>query len=463
MTPALHYFKSYVAVVGLGRSGLSAARALEKMGARVLAWDDDKAARDRAEDEGFSIVQPSEKAWAVLKTVVWSPGIPRTNPAALLADRLGIPIVCDVDLFCEANQDARIIAVTGTNGKSTTVALISHILKSAGYSVAVGGNIGVPALDLPELDWRGTYVLELSSYQLEMMPHLKTDIVVWLNISPDHLERHGDLQGYIDAKAHIFQGHKPGAVDIIGIDDPESEKICAKLEKRGLQSVVSVSVGRGVSRGFFVTEGILYDGRHKKPQALCDMHSFEKLPGIHNWQNIACAFASVQACGLATDRIIEAIKTFSGLPHRLEVVECIEGVPFVNDSKATNPSAAARALACYDRILWIAGGEPKGGDLSCLRHLFPRVRQAFLIGKAQDIFAQELEGKAPWVKCGSLQSAVERADEMAEHGDVVLLSPACASFDQFRDFEHRGQEFVRIVQSLAAEEYEESLAEEEAL
>jgi UDP-N-acetylmuramoylalanine--D-glutamate ligase len=463
MTPALHYFKSYVAVVGLGRSGLSAARALEKVGAKVVVWDDDEGVCAYAEGEGFTVIQPSESAWAALKTVVWSPGIPLTHSAALLAGRLGIPIVCDVDLLCEAKQDARVIAVTGTNGKSTTVALIAHILESAGCPVAVGGNIGVPALDLPELDWRGTYVLELSSYQLEMVPHLKADIAVWLNISPDHLGRHGGLQGYIDAKEHIFQGHKPGAVDIIGIDDPESEKVYTKRQKNALQPVVPVSTGHAVTRGFFVTEGVLYDGRRKKPQAICDMQSFNQLPGVHNWQNIACAFAAAEVCGLSADRIVDAIKTFSGLPHRLEIVECIEGVPFINDSKATNPSATARALACYDSILWIAGGEPKDDDLSCLRLFFPRVRQAFLIGKAQDAFAQELEGKAPWVKCGSLQSAVERADELAEHGDVVLLSPACASFDQFRDFEHRGREFARIVQSLAEEEYEERLVEEETL
>ena len=249
MTPALHYLKSHVAVVGLGRSGFSAARALEKVGAKVVVWDDDEGARDRAESEGFTVVQPSEKAWAVLKTVVWSPGIPHTHPAALLADRLGIPRVCDVDFLCEAKKDVRIVAVTGTNGKSTTVALIAHILEHAGCPVAVGGNIGVPALDLPELDWRGTYVLELSSYQLELMPHLQTDVAVWLNISPDHLDRHGGLQGYIDAKAHIFQGQKPGSVNIIGIDDPESEEVYAKLQKNALKSIVPVSVNHALTHG----------------------------------------------------------------------------------------------------------------------------------------------------------------------------------------------------------------------
>ncbi|NKD85227.1 UDP-N-acetylmuramoyl-L-alanine--D-glutamate ligase [Haematospirillum jordaniae] len=466
MHPALHYLKSRVAILGLGKSGLSAARALQAVGATVLAWDDNPESRNKAARMGISIAEPSEKNWVGLRSVIWSPGIPSTlpspHPAALLARRMGIPLVCDVDLLCEAQTDAFVIAITGTNGKSTTTALIGHILEQAGLPVSVGGNIGVPAMELPDMDWRGTYVLELSSYQLELMPHLKANVAVWLNISPDHLDRHGNMDGYIRAKTRVFADQPAHATSIIGVDDPDSARMYETVSRHALHKVIPVRTGRAVTGGIFVADGILFDASEGTPVEICDLRPLKRLPGIHNGQNIACAFAAARARGIAVPVIIEALRTFPGLPHRLELIEDIEGVPFINDSKATNAEATARALACYDRVLWIAGGQAKEGGIQVLRPLFPRIRHAFLIGEAQDLFAQELGQDVPWTKCSDLQNAVERADEIADHGDVVLLSPACASFDQFRNFEHRGEVFRRIVQELAEEESEDVPEGEEA-
>lgn len=466
MHPALHYLKSRVAVVGLGKSGMSAARALQAAGATVLAWDDKPETREKARQVGMTIISPSEESWTGLKSVIWSPGIPSTlpepHPAAALARRMGIPMVCDVDLLCEARPDTFVIAITGTNGKSTTTALIGHILEQAGLPVAVGGNIGTPAMDLPDLDWRGTYVLELSSYQLELMPHLKANVAVWLNISPDHLERHDGMDGYVLSKSRIFADQTANATSIVGVDDPNSARIYESMSRSALHTVIPVRTGRPVIGGVFATNGKLFDASTGTPTEICDLRPLKRLPGIHNGQNIACAFAAARARGVSVPVIVDALRSFPGLPHRLELVEEIEGVPFVNDSKATNAEATARAVACYDRILWIAGGQPKEGGIEALRPLFPRIRHAFLIGEAQDLFARELGEEVPWTKCTDLQAAVEQADEIADHGDVVLLSPACASFDQFRNFEHRGEEFCRIVRELAEDESEDIHEEEGA-
>lgn len=452
MIAALRYAGNSVAVVGLGKSGLSAARALRAGGARVLAWDDGESARARAAAEGLSIVKPSTAAWHGVARVVWSPGIPHTHPrphpAATLARNLGIPLVCDVDLLCETHADASYVAVTGTNGKSTTTALIAHVLAAAGHSVAVGGNLGTPAMDLPELDFPGTYVLEFSSYQLELVPSLACDVAVWLNISPDHLERHGGLDGYVKAKRRIFENRYRALTAVIGVDDPQSRAVWQDLVKEGTHRVIPVSTQEPLSRGVFVRDGILTDATEGTPRPVGDLKPLATLPGVHNWQNAACAYAAARARGVAADRILAAFATFPGLPHRQQRVAVIEDVAFINDSKATNADAAARALACYDRILWIAGGRAKEGGIGVLEPFFPRIRHAFLIGEAAEAFARTLEGRVPYTLCGDLRTAVEKADEEAEVGDTILLSPACASFDQFPNFEARGQAFIDIVRTL---------------
>lgn len=448
-----------VAVVGLGKSGLSAARALRAGGAKVMVWDDGEAARAKAAAEGFAVVEPSERAWRGIDRVVWSPGIPSTfpkpHPAAVLARSLGKPLVCDVDLLCQTQVDTGYVAITGTNGKSTTTTLIAHLLAAAGLPCAAGGNLGTPALDLPALPFTGTYVLELSSYQLELVPNLAADVAVWLNISPDHIDRHGSLEGYVAAKKRIFGNPHRVQTAVIGIDDPESRAVWSVLRTSGCHRVIPVSVEGEAPGGITVRpDGTLVDASEGRPRVIGSLAGLPTLPGIHNWQNAACAYAAARARGVKPEQIMAALKTFPGLPHRQQRVAVIEDVAFINDSKATNADAAARALACYDNILWIAGGVPKEGGIESLEPFFPRIRHAFLIGQAAPAFARTLEGKVAYTLCASLEEAVEMADEQAEVGDTVLLSPACASFDQFANFEARGQAFIDIVRELEEAESE---------
>lgn len=460
MIPALRYAGNTVAVVGLGKSGLSAARTLTAGGSRVLCWDDGAEARAHAAESGLTVAEPSEAAWATVERVVWSPGIPHTHPqphpAADLARRLGRKMVCDVDLLCEARPDSFYVGVTGTNGKSTTTALIAHILKAAGLKAEAGGNIGAPALDLPSFDFTGTYVLELSSYQLELVPHLSCDVAVWLNVTPDHLSRHGGLDGYVAAKTRLFETPKTPATAVIGVDDPQSLAVFERVTRTGLHRMVPVSVERAVAGGVFVQDGQLIDATGGRPRAVCDLGRFDRLPGAHNWQNIACAYAAARARNVAPDRILDAVASFPGLPHRQQRLAVIEDVAFVNDSKATNAEAAAKALGCYDNILWIAGGQAKEGGIDALTPYFPRLKHAFLIGEAAEDFARVLKAaQVPVTLSGTLEDAVEAADEMADRGDTVLLSPACASWDQFKSFEHRGEVFARVVAELAEDDGED--------
>lgn len=451
----LRYAGVTLAVVGLGKSGLSAARALVQGGAKVMVWDDNEDARQAAAAEGFKVAEPNDANWMDIDRVIWSPGIPSTFPmpnrAANIARGLNKPLVCDVDLLCESKPEAFAIGVTGTNGKSTTTTLIAHILTCAGHQAAAGGNLGVPALDLPDLPFTGTYVLELSSYQLELVPHLSLDVAVWTNITPDHLSRHGGLNGYVEAKKRLLAAPRPRATAVIGIDDDESRAVCAEITRAGLFStVLPVRVGAPSPGGISVQTGQLVDETGRRPVVVCDLRDFPALPGAHNWQNAALAYGAARARGIPADRIVAALKTFPGLAHRQQKVGVIEDVAFVNDSKATNADATARALACYDNILWIAGGQAKEGGIDSLVPYFPRIRHAFLIGEAGPAFAKVLEAhNVPCTVSGTLPEAVFAADEMADLGDTVLLSPACASFDQFANFEKRGDAFTTLVQELA--------------
>lgn len=446
-----------VAVMGLGKSGASAARALEAAGAKVLAWDDQEGSRARA--EGLTIADLGRVDWSKIDLLVWSPGIPHTfpepHPVARAAREAGVPLVCDVELLCAANQGARVVAITGTNGKSTTTTLIGHLLADLGAPLAVGGNLGVPALDLPALGLDGTYVLELSSYQLELLDQAQFDVAVLLNITPDHLARHGGMEGYVAAKESMFSRLPAGGTAIVGIDDLHCAEIHLKLSHRKDIVTRAISAEKRVAGGVSAPEGVLIDDLDGKAVEILDLKTIASLPGRHNWQNACAAYAVGRACGMSPARIAARLASYPGLRHRQELVAIIDGVRYVNDSKATNADAAEKALVCYDRIYWIAGGQAKEGGIESLRPLFPRIARAFLIGQAAQAFADTLTCEVGFEMCETLDVAVRRAREAAMSdpvkGGVVLLSPACASWDQFKSFEHRGDTFRELVEGLDGE------------
>ena len=445
-----------VAVMGLGKSGLSTARALMASGANVYAWDDSSDRRAEAEAAGIPVASLTNGLWNDIDSLVLSPGIPHTfpepHPVAARARAQGTEIVGDIELLARAEPAARYIGITGTNGKSTTTALIGHILETAKRAVQIGGNLGTPALDLAALDQTGTYVLELSSYQLELMPTAAFDIAVLLNITPDHLDRHGGMDGYKAAKQRIFD-HCHGTA-IIGIDDPDSAAVCVTLRDNPAVNVIAVSGSLQVDGGVYAEDGILYDDTSGEPVEIMDLRNVQTLPGAHNAQNAAAAYAATQAAGLSRADIVNGIRSYPGLPHRQELIATIGGARYVNDSKATNPEATAKALGSYPLIYWIAGGKPKEGGLEAIEPFLPRIRHAYLIGEAAAAFDAALSGKIDTRISGTLAQAVRDAHAAvsAEHPSdaVVLLSPACASFDQFPNFEERGREFARLVRDLPA-------------
>jgi UDP-N-acetylmuramoylalanine--D-glutamate ligase len=447
-----------VAIFGLGRSGLSAARALAASGARVAAWDDSPDRRADAAEASIPIRAPEEVDWRGMAALVLSPGVPLTHPAPHpivgRARDAGAAVIGDIELFAHgamfgAAGAPRVVAVTGTNGKSTTTALIGHVLAACGLPVEVAGNIGRPALDTEPLGADGAYVLELSSYQIDLTHSLAADVAVLLNITPDHLERHGGMAGYVAAKRRLFEMQGADGVAVIGVDDMPSTGIADALEAAG-RRVVRVAVGRRLDGGVSVEAGTLFaDGA-----PIGGLSGLPTLRGAHNWQNAAAAFAAARALGAAPDAILAAFATFPGLAHRMEQVATIGGVAFVNDSKATNAEAAAKALACYDDVFLILGGRPKAGGIAALRPMLGRVRKAYLVGEAAPVFAAALAARVPHADVHTLDRAVREAAADAWASDfahpVVLLSPACASFDQFRDFEARGDRFRALVEALAA-------------
>jgi len=445
-----------VAVMGLARSGLVAAQALQRGGARVMAWDDAAARRDDAAAAGVPIVDLASADLAGVKSLVLSPGIPHTypkpNPVAARARAAGATIIGDIELLAQSCRQARYVGITGTNGKSTTTSLIGHILAQAGRKVAVGGNLGTPALSLAPLGADGIYVLEMSSYQLELTESLTFDVAVLLNITPDHLDRHGGMDGYIAAKRRIFARQKSRQTAVIGIDDALSRGIADALAASGAPRVVPISAETRARGGVYVEGGWLVDDMDGKAQHVLELRRATRLPGAHNWQNAAAAYAATRALGIDAAAVTAGIIGFAGLAHRQELVATIDGVAYVNDSKATNADATAKALACYDAVYWIAGGIAKDGGIVALAPLFPRIRHAFLIGKATEEFAATLEGRVAFRRCGDLARATTAARETAlaqrKPGAVVLLSPACASFDQFANFEERGDTFRRLVAAL---------------
>lgn len=421
-----------LAVLGLGRNGLPVARALLAMGADVVAWDDRPEARAAA---GALTLRDLREGDFAFDALVLSPGIPhllpKPHPVAVRAREAGATILSDAELLFQAvrraGSQARFAGVTGTNGKSTTTALLAHILSLAGVPNAAGGNLGTPALALPLLPDHGVYVLEMSSYMLERLATLRFDVAAMLNLSPDHLDRHAGMAGYAAAKRTIFARQTAGDLAVVGVDDAASRAMAASL--RDLPAQVVTIAGHDF-----------------------ELHNAPALPGAHNAQNAAAAFAMARFLGTPEATIRRAFTSFAGLPHRQQVVVTVDGIAFINDSKATNADAAARALACYDRIVWITGGQAKEGGIEPLVPFFPRVARALLIGRDAPTLAATLAAhNVPHDVVGTLEVAVPAALPVARQAGAtaVLLSPACASFDQFSGFDARGDRFAALAREVA--------------
>ena len=461
MIPVRGFEGKRIAVFGLARTGLAAARALAAGGAEVVVWDEKDAARAAAKAEGFTLEDLTTADWSELAALVLSPGVPLTHPkphwTVEKARAAGVPIMGDIELFARSvaaapsHKRPKIVAITGTNGKSTTTALIGHVCRQAGRDVRIGGNIGVGVLGLEDMHGGAVYVLELSSYQLDLTSSLKPDVAIILNISPDHLERHGDMDGYVAAKKRILLNQGKGDTAVVGVDDEWCQQIVTEITAANRRTIVPISARRSMGRGVYALQGVLYDAMGERVTEICDLTRAQSLPGRHNWQNAAAAYAAARALGLSEQAAAQGLMTFPGLAHRMETVGAIGRVRFVNDSKATNADAARQALSSYPKVYWIAGGQPKAGGIESLTDLFRGVAKAYLIGEAQDAFAATLGRRVPYVKSGEMEAAVRAAfDDARASGEdaIVLLSPACASFDQFADFEDRGEAFRAAVHQL---------------
>ncbi|HEY1544705.1 MAG TPA: UDP-N-acetylmuramoyl-L-alanine--D-glutamate ligase [Xanthobacteraceae bacterium] len=457
MIPVTTFAGRKVAVFGLGASGLASASALFAGGADVIGWDDSAARVEHATQAGIPTADLREVDWSKLAALVLAPGVPLTHPAPHwtvgLARAAGVEVIGDIELFCRERRriapESAFVAITGTNGKSTTTALVAHLLESAGHAAELGGNIGTAILSLEPPAPGRAHVIECSSYQIDLAPSLDPLIGILLNVSEDHLDRHGTLAEYAAVKERLVARAQRGA--IIGVDDKWSQAAADRIEQAG-KSVVRVSVRRPLADGIYVQgEQILRAaGGNTKPIAL--LGGINSLRGIHNAQNAACAAGAALALGIGPRAIQQGLWSFPGLAHRMEEVGRKGDVLFVNDSKATNADATARALACFEEIFWIAGGKPKTGGITSLAEFFPRIRKAYLIGEAAPAFAQTLAGKAEHAIVETLDRAVAAAASDAEasglKAPVVLLSPACASFDQFPNFEVRGDRFRSLVRAI---------------
>jgi UDP-N-acetylmuramoylalanine--D-glutamate ligase len=460
MTPVTCFEGKHAAVFGLGGSGFVTAQALVAGGARVSVWDDNEHAREKARAAGLRIENLAAADWRNFGSLVLSPGVPLTHPAphwtVVKARQAGIEIIGDIELFCRERRKiapgSPFVAITGTNGKSTTTALVAHLFRNFGFAVEIGGNIGTPILALAPPAQERVHVVECSSFQIDLAPSLDPTAGVLLNVTPDHLDRHGTMENYAAIKARLLEN---ADLAVVGIDDDISRAIADQLSKAGKRTI-RVSVTKTV-----VEDGIVLEGtcllRHSggRPTPVSDLAGIASLRGKHNGQNAAAAVAALGPLGLDLERVAKGLRSFPGLPHRLEGVGRKGKVLFVNDSKATNADAAEKALLSFDKVFWIIGGRAKEGGIEPLRPLFGKVVKAYLIGEASELFAQTIGNSFPYECCGSLEAAVPAAardalaSQLAE--PVVLLSPACASFDQFPDFEKRGDRFRELVMALLAD------------
>lgn len=446
-----------VALFGLGGSGIATAKAIAAGGARVIAWDDNPESVARAQGAGIETSDLRLVDWKQFSSFVLSPGVPLTHPrphwTVDLARAAGVEIIGDVELFVRernlAGKNSPFIAITGTNGKSTTTALIAHIIRASGRDMQLGGNIGTAVMTLePPADGRH-YVVECSSYQIDLAPSINPTAGILLNLTPDHLDRHGTMQHYAEIKERLVAGSETA---IVGVDDSFCAAIADRLERAG-KPVIRISKRLPIPNGYFADGATLYLAENGAKTAVASLQGIGSLRGEHNAQNALAAFAACRSVGLSADEINAGLKTFPGLAHRMEQVARQGRTLFVNDSKATNADAAAPALSSFPRIYWIAGGLPKEGGIASLSGFFPRIAKAYLIGEAAPQFAATLGEAAPYEISGTIAAAVEHAARDAA-GDgsqeaVVLLSPACASFDQFQNFEKRGEAFRSAVLALA--------------
>jgi len=459
MIPITTFAGCKVALFGLGASGLSSASALLAGGADVVAFDDDAGRIAQAHTAGIPTADLRHVDWSGIAALVLSPGVPLTHPAPHwtvgLARNAAVEVIGDIELYCRERRrqapQAPFVAVTGTNGKSTTTALVAHVLAAAGYDAEAGGNIGTAILSLDPPAPGRAHVIECSSYQIDLAPSLDPMVGILLNVSEDHLDRHGTLADYAAIKERLVAGVPADGTAIVGVDDYWCQAAADRIERAG-KNVVRVSVRRPLAHGLYVEAERIMQAIGGTATEIARVGGIGSLRGVHNAQNAACACGAALALGLTAPQIQEGLRSFPGLAHRMEQVGRNGRVLFVNDSKATNADAAARALASFSDIFWIAGGRAKTGGIVSLDGYFPRIRKAYLIGEAAPDFARTLEGKVAHEVVGTLERAVEAAATDAQGvgvaEPVVLLSPACASFDQYPNFEVRGARFRDLVRAL---------------
>ena len=459
MIPVTAFAGKKVAVFGLGGSGLVSASALLAGGADVVAFDDDAQSVAKANAAGIPTADLRKVDWSKIAALVLAPGVPLTHPEphwiVALAHKAGVAVIGDIELFCRERAKlapgAPFVAITGTNGKSTTTALIAHLAASAGLDAQLGGNIGTAILSLQPPRAGRVHVIECSSYQIDLAPSLDPSVGILINLSEDHLDRHGTMEHYAEVKERLVAGVPGNGTAIVGVDDDWCRAIADRLEQAG-KRVVRISVRHELSNGIYVANGRIMRATPAGVTLIAELGGIGSLRGQHNAQNAACAAAAALALGLEPPAIQAGLRSFPGLAHRMEELGRRGAVLYVNDSKATNANSAAQALACFSDIFWIAGGKPKTGGIESLRGFFPRIRKAYLIGEAADEFAATLSPGVPHEIDGTLDKALAAAsrdaDASAVAEPVVLLSPACASFDQYRNFEVRGDAFRDLVRAL---------------
>ena len=459
MIPVTAFAGKKVAVFGLGGSGLVSASALLAGGADVVAFDDNAQSVAKANAAGIPAADLRQADWSRIAALVLAPGVPLTHPEphwiVALARNAGVAVIGDIELFCRERAKlapgAPFVAITGTNGKSTTTALIAHLAASAGLDAHLGGNIGTAILSLQPPRAGRVHVIECSSYQIDLAPSLDPSVGILINLSEDHLDRHGTMEHYAEVKERLVAGVPRNGTAIVGVDDDWCRAIADRLEQAG-KRVVRISVRHELSNGIYVANGRIMRTSPAGVTPIAELGGIGSLRGQHNAQNAACAAAAALALGLEPPAIQAGLRSFPGLAHRMEELGRRGAVLYVNDSKATNADSAAQALACFSDIFWIAGGKPKTGGIESLRGFFPRIRKAYLIGQAANEFAATLSPGVPHEIDGTLDKALAAAsrdaDASAVAEPVVLLSPACASFDQYRNFEIRGDAFRELVQAL---------------
>jgi UDP-N-acetylmuramoylalanine--D-glutamate ligase len=459
LIPVTSFAGKTVAVFGLGGSGLASCHALKAGGAEVIASDDGADRLSEAAKAGFVTADLRNVSWSRFAALVLTPGAPLTHPAphwtVVAAKEAGVQVIGDIELFCRERQrhapEAPFVAITGTNGKSTTTALIAHLMRVAGYDTQMGGNIGTAILSLQPPRKGRVHVIEMSSYQIDLTPSLDPTVGILLNVSEDHIDRHGTLEHYAAVKERLVAGVRPAGAAVVGVDDEWSRDAADRIEQAG-KRVVRVSVKNMLADGIYVERQTIWRATDGSSSEIAQIGGIGSLRGLHNAQNAACASACALALGVSRDVLQKGLRSFPGLAHRMEQVGRRGNVLFVNDSKGTNADASAHALSSFSDIFWIAGGKPKQGGIAGLGEYFPRIRKAYLIGEAAQEFAATLGAGVPHEISQTLEVAVAHAARDAEASGladpVVLLSPACASFDQYRNFEIRGERFRELVTAL---------------